>query len=81
MILKKIGVKIAGDMLVEVIAFGDMLNGWREIANIHVKLAEGLSVIKVITSWVIPISQDWDGQLVANWISNFIILPIKKIGV
>ena len=50
MILKKIGVKIAGDMLVEVIAFGDMLNGWREIANIHVKLAEGLSVIKVITS-------------------------------
>ena len=50
MILKKIGVKIAGDMLVEVIAFGDMLNGWREIANIHVKWAEGLSVIKVITS-------------------------------
>ena len=50
MILKKIRTNIAGNMLVRVIALGNMLHGWQIIANIHVKKAEEQSVIKVITS-------------------------------
>ena len=51
MILKKIRAKIAGNTLVTgVVLLGEMLHGWRKIANIHVKKAEEQNVIKVITS-------------------------------